>query len=162
ATSFRPQPRLRASCAARLAFTEAIPEVDAGYRHGSVDEVAGGKWAPGRATRDENVLLRAGSTGSNSSGTARGGLSACGGQSRAHAIAIGNAYFQHTTELGYVHVALAAGDHKSAVFTEIAAPLDDLLVSPGGLVLANLLVRNAIHVGAQVDAGLVRTLVDER
>jgi hypothetical protein len=82
-------------------------------------------------------------------------------QNRPDAIAVGDSLFQHAPELGYFNVALAAGHHKRAIIFEIPAPLHHLFVVPGRRILAELLVRYAIHVGAQVIACLVGRFVYE-
>src|SRR5262249_1125257 len=78
------------------------------------------------------------------------------------AVAISDGLLQHAPELLGVDIALATGDHHGAIVAKIAPPLRDLIVAAGALVLADLFIRDAIDVRAQVDAGLVRTLVHER
>src|SRR5262249_19191741 len=79
-----------------------------------------------------------------------------------NAIPIRNCLSQHTAKLCDVDVALAAGEHQIAVVFEVVAPGDNLLIRPVRRILAHLLIRHAVHVGPQVVAGFVRTLVDKR
>src|SRR5262245_15958811 len=81
---------------------------------------------------------------------------------RPNAIPIRYRLSQHPTELRDVDVALAAGEHQGTVVFEVVTPGDDLVIRPARRILAHLLIRHAVHVGPQVVAGFIRTLVDKR
>ena len=44
-------------------------------------------------------------------------------------------FLQHAAEIRDVHLAFTTDQHEIAVRFEVAVPLDDLLVGPGGIVL---------------------------
>ena len=56
--------------------------------------------------------------------------------------------FEDAAIFFHVHVALAADEHERPVGAEVAVPLHDLLVGPGGIVLRQMLIRQARQVTA--------------
>lgn len=80
------------------------------------------------------------------------------GQLRPHPIPVGDRAFQFPAVFGHVHFTLGADQEEgmlAVLVLEVAVPVHHLLVGPILAVLLHLLVRHAVEVGAQVDAGFV-------
>src|SRR5580704_17191106 len=83
------------------------------------------------------------------------------GRLRAHPnpVPIPNALLQQLPVLANLDIPLRADQKQRAVIPEVAVPFGHLVVAPGGRILAHLVFRHPIEIGAQVHARFVGRLM---